>query len=85
MFIADRYTTWVNASRPRTVDGPNAKNRQTRHVPLNEEAVSVLRRWREQSPLGARIFNMATGFRTAWGKLPAPGLCPGKTAIGPWP
>jgi integrase len=52
-----------------TVEGANAKNRQTRHVPLNEEAVSVLRRWREQSGTGARIFNMATGFRTAWGKL----------------
>jgi integrase len=27
-----------------TVEGRNAKNRQTRHVPLNEEAVSVLKR-----------------------------------------
>jgi integrase len=26
-----------------TVEGRNAKNRQTRHVPLNDEAVSVLR------------------------------------------
>jgi integrase len=51
------------------VEGPTAKNRQTRHVPLNEEAVSVLRQWREQSAAGARIFNMATGFRTAWEKL----------------
>ena len=25
-----------------TVEGRNAKNRQTRHVPLNDEAISVL-------------------------------------------
>jgi len=48
-----------------TVEGRNAKNRQTRHVPLNDEAVSVLRNWREQSGTGARAFRVATGFRTA--------------------
>ena len=32
-----------------TVEGRNAKNRQTRHVPLNDEAVSVLRNWRERA------------------------------------
>lgn len=52
-----------------TVEGRNAKNRQTRHVPLNEEAVSALRRWREQSGPGTRVFAMTTGFRTAWEKL----------------
>jgi integrase len=52
-----------------TVEGRNAKNRQTRHVPLNDEAVSVLRNWREQSGTGARAFRVATGFRTAWGKV----------------
>jgi integrase len=35
-----------------TVEGRNAKSRQTRHVPLNEEALRVLRRWREQSGTG---------------------------------
>jgi integrase len=49
-----------------TVEGRNAKNRQTRHVPLNEEAVSVLRRWQEQSSNGLRVFGVSTGFRTAW-------------------
>jgi integrase len=48
-----------------TVEGPNAKNRQTRHVALNEEAVSVLRLWREQSGTGARVFHVV-GFQTAW-------------------
>src|SRR3989440_7661936 len=52
-----------------TVEGRNAKNRQTRHVPLNEEALSALRRWREQSGSGTRLFDVATGFRTAWKKL----------------
>ena len=52
-----------------TVEGRNAKNRQTRHVPLNHEAVSVLRRWREQSGTGARVFDVATGFQSAWEKV----------------
>ena len=52
-----------------TVEGPNAKNRQTRHVPLNEEAVNTLRRWREQSGPGAHVFHVATGFKGAWVKL----------------
>jgi integrase len=52
-----------------TVEGRNAKNHQTRHVPLNEEALSVLRRWREQSGTGMNVFGIATGFRTAWEKV----------------
>jgi integrase len=32
-----------------TIEGRNAKSRQTRHMPLNDEAMSVLHRWREQS------------------------------------
>jgi integrase len=45
-----------------TVEGRSAKNRQTRHVPLNEEALNVLRRWREQSGVGTPAFDVATGF-----------------------
>ena len=52
-----------------TVEGRNAKSRQTRHVPLNEEALSVLQRWREQSGTGMRVFNVITGFQAAWEKL----------------
>lgn len=62
---------WISVDFNRrllTVEGRNAKNRQTRHVPLNEEAVSALRRWREQSGPGTRVFNMATGFRTRVGE-----------------
>jgi integrase len=35
-----------------TVEGRTAKNRQTRHVPLNDEAMGMLKRWREQSSSG---------------------------------
>jgi integrase len=52
-----------------TVEGRNAKSRQTRHVPLNNEDISVLRRWREQSGGGQRVFEVSTGFRTAWSHL----------------
>jgi integrase len=38
-------------------------------VPLNDEAVGVLRRWREQSGTGTRVFDVTTGFRTAWKNL----------------
>jgi len=51
-----------------TVEGRNAKNRQTRHVPLNEEAVNVLRNWHEQAGTGARVFDVV-GFQTAWETL----------------
>jgi integrase len=49
-----------------TVEGGNAKNRQTRHVPLNEEAVSILRRWRDQSGNTERVFDVTTGFKKSW-------------------
>ncbi len=52
-----------------TVEGGTAKNRQTRHVPLNDEAMGLLTRWREQSDGRRRIFDVSTGFRTAWPKL----------------
>jgi integrase len=52
-----------------TVEGRTAKSRQTRHVPLNEEAMTVLRRWREESGGSAKVFDVATRFQTAWKKL----------------
>jgi integrase len=52
-----------------TVEGRNAKSRQTRHVPLNDEAAYVLHRWREQSGDKGRLFEVATGFKTSWAKL----------------
>jgi integrase len=52
-----------------TVEGGTAKSRQTRHVPLNNEAMGLLTRWREQTSGGQRIFEVKTGFKTAWTKL----------------
>jgi integrase len=52
-----------------TVEGGTAKSRQTRHVPLNDEAMSLLNRWREQTTGGRRIFEVKTSFKTAWAKL----------------
>jgi integrase len=51
-----------------TVEGRDAKSRQTRHVPLNDVAMSVLRRWREQSGSRGRLFEVTTSFRTTWEK-----------------
>ena len=52
-----------------TVEGGTSKTRQTRHVPLNDEAISALNRWREQSGGGERVFTVSTSCKTAWAKL----------------
>ena len=57
------------ARRLLTVEGPDSKTRQTRHVPLNDEAMRVLEYWREQSGDGPRVFEVSTGFKTAWGHI----------------
>jgi integrase len=61
-----RWTSIDFEGRLLTIDGGNAKSRQTRHVPLNDEAVSVLKSWREQVAGTTRVFEVATGFKTAW-------------------
>jgi integrase len=52
-----------------TVEGRNAKSRQTRHIPLNDEAMSLLRRWREQKADGSRVFDVATNYKNGWKAL----------------
>jgi integrase len=52
-----------------TVEGATAKSGSTRHVPLNDEALDVLKRWREQVPDADRVFDVATSFKTAWAAL----------------
>ena len=52
-----------------TVEGRNAKSRQTRHVPLNDEATSLLRGWQEHSGGKGRVFDITTGFKTSWEAL----------------
>jgi integrase len=59
----------LTGQNPRvTIEGSTAKSQQTRHVPLNAEAVEVLKAWREQST-GERVFDIATGFKSAWTPL----------------
>jgi integrase len=63
---------WANVDikgRQITIEGSTAKAGQTRHIPLNDEALDVLKRWREQAPAGERLFPIDTGFKTAWAKL----------------
>ena len=52
-----------------TIEGSTAKSQQTRHIPLNDEATEVLRKWKEQTSHGDRVFQIDTGFKTAWGAL----------------
>ena len=52
-----------------TIEGATAKNQQTRHIPLNAEALEVLKRWKEQAPDSERVIAIDTGFKTAWATL----------------
>jgi integrase len=52
-----------------TVRGTSAKSGDTRYIPLNEEAVLLLRNWRNDSVEGERVFPVRTSFKTAWGAL----------------
>jgi integrase len=52
-----------------TVEGGTAKNRQTRHVPLNEAATRLLKQWQEQVGGKQRVFEVTTGFKSAWAPL----------------
>lgn len=52
-----------------TVEGSIAKSHQTRHIPLNEEAIEVLKRWKEQAPSTERVIPIDTGFKSAWAPL----------------
>jgi integrase len=57
-----------------TVHGANAKSGQTRHLPLNREALAVLETWRQQSPGEGYVFPGKGGqrlnnTRKAWKRL----------------
>lgn len=52
-----------------TIHGSSAKTGDTRHVPLNSEALQVIENWREQSQDGDRVFPIATSFKSAWAGL----------------
>jgi integrase len=60
--------TWadVNAhERNLTVRIHSAKTGDTRHVPLNDEALETLQRWRKQNMRQDRVFPITTSFKTA--------------------
>ena len=65
---------WEHVSpqtRMLTVQGKTAKNGKTRHLPLNDEAVDILKRWREQGSADGFVFPSKEGGRldniqTAW-------------------
>jgi integrase len=52
-----------------TIRGATAKSGDTRHIPLNDEALTALKDWRRDSSEGERVFPVATSFKTAWGAL----------------
>ena len=52
-----------------SVQAASAKTGQTRHVPLNPEAIQILKNWREQNAgleATAKVFDATTSFKTAW-------------------
>jgi integrase len=86
--LALRWESIDFSRRILTVEGGTAKSRQTRHVPLNDEAMGVLTRWREQANEGPRVFEVRTQFQDGVGEAsqarhdhevslarPAPSLC----------
>lgn len=55
-----------------TVDGGGAKSGDTRHVPLNSEALQVIEKWKVQAVQALqldRVFPVRTSFKTAWRSL----------------
>lgn len=59
-----RWETDINLERAiLTVNGKTAKSKKTRHIPLNREALSALREWRNQTPTNEFVFSSKDGKR----------------------
>ena len=67
--LALRWSAIDTKGKQLTIEGSTAKNQQTRHIPLNAEALKVLKQWKEQAGDGERVFPIDTGFKTAWAAL----------------
>jgi len=69
--------TWHNINfdhRSLTVRGEIAKSGQTRHIPLNDEALTVLQKWKHQQTDTYYVFAGKNGefikdIKTAWGSV----------------
>lgn len=70
--------SWTDVNLPAqqlSIKGINAKSGKTRHIPLNTDALTALKQWRQQSPENnVLVFPGATGkkivdVKTAWAKL----------------
>ncbi|UGB39115.1 site-specific integrase [Frateuria soli] len=62
--------TWADVdlkAKRVTVRAGYAKSGKARHIPLNSEAVAVLKQWKKQQPVG-RLFNLICTAK-AWGRL----------------
>lgn len=58
--------TWADvnlAGKVLTVEGETSKSGQTRHIPLNREALSVLEAWKEQGASAGYVFPSKDGKR----------------------
>jgi integrase len=65
-----RALKWSNVSfaeKLMAVEGADGKTEQTRYIPLNDEALAVLKRWKTQA-VDDRIFPFSS-FKTAWAEL----------------
>lgn len=51
------------ARRNLTIDGFKAKSGRTRHIPLNEDAMDTLRKWRDQTGAEGLVFSSKKGKR----------------------
>lgn len=57
---------WENVNLERallTIEGAYAKSGKTRHIPLNSEAISVLKEWRRQTDSNDLVFHNKDGLR----------------------
>jgi integrase len=64
--------TWADIDfqeRLLTVRGASSKSGDTRYLPLNDEALTLLRDWKKNGLDADRVFSVTTSFKTAWGAL----------------
>jgi len=57
-----------------TAQGPNTKNKKTRHIPLHPEVTIVLKKWQEQTSITGFVFAHADGKKfadvdTSWANI----------------